>query len=83
MTVNVGGARPGRAPLLAAQHLLRSVQFYQVSHRLPVGDKPPVEEAEPGSRIPGPGRVTSDIQPCEVGMERVEMIPQELAAALF
>ena len=45
---------PVALPLLAMQHLLRSERFSQVGHSLPVGDKPPVEEAEPGSsRIPG------------------------------
>lgn len=60
---------PGRValPLVAAQHLLRSVQFHQVSHHLPVGDKP--REGgwawQPDSR---PGKVMSDIQLCKVGM---------------
>lgn len=44
---------PVALPLLAARHLLGSVCLHPVGHSLPVGDKPPVEEAEPGSWIPG------------------------------
>lgn len=77
-------AAPGPVALLllAAQHLLGSVHFHPVGYSLPVGDKPPVKEAEPGGRIPG-RMVMSDIQLWEVGMGRMGMIPQKPAAALF